>query len=60
MSSSSVIDSMVLVEEGFGLLWDNLGWMLSANFLPFLFAFIEDTDPISMMFVLSDMFNILK
>lgn len=60
MSSSSVIDSVVLGEEGFGLLWDNLGWMLSANFLPFLFSCLGATDLISLMFVLVYMLVVLK
>ena len=60
MSSSSVMDSVVLREEGLGSLWNNLGWIINANFPPFLFAYLEATDQISLMFVLEAMLTILK
>ena len=59
-SSSSDVVFLEFREEDLGLVWDNLGWFLSAYFLPFLFACLEDTYPISMIFLLSEMFTVLK
>ena len=40
--------------------WGNLGFLLRADFLPFFFACLEATDPISWMCTFADMFNVLK
>ena len=42
MILSSVMDSAVLGKAWMGLLWENLGWMIGPNFLPFFFACLED------------------
>ena len=40
--------------------WENLKWLLRADFLPFLFAFLEAIKTISLMFIIEEMFTILK
>ena len=60
LSYSSVMNSEMLGEEGLWSLWENLVWRFSANFIPFFFACIEATDPISQMFVFAEMFTALK
>ena len=34
VTSSATVYLVVLVEEGLGLIWENLVWMLSADFIP--------------------------
>ena len=60
VSLSPVMDSVLLVEEGLGLLWNNLGLMLSANFLPLFLACLEAMDPISLEFFLVEMLTVLE
>ena len=43
-----------------GVALGDFGRMLCADFLPFFFAFLEATDPISLIFVLAAMFTIFK
>ena len=40
--------------------WDNLGQLISADFPPFFFVYLGATYLISLMFMLTDMFTILK
>ena len=40
--------------------WDNLGLLLSVDFLPFFFVCLGATYLISLMFMLAEMFTILK
>ena len=60
VASSTTMDSMVLREKGLVLLWDNLVWMLRADFLSLFIYFLEAMGLIYLMFVLAAMFNFLK
>ena len=57
--SFSVV-SVILGGEAVTLDWKLLGWLIRAGFLPFLFACLEATETISLMFTFADMFTILK
>ena len=37
-----------------------MGWLLRADFPPFFFDFLEVTEPISLVFIFSDIFTVFK
>ena len=57
-SSSSV--SVIFVGGEVASGWENLGWLLRADFLNFFLDCLEATEPISLMFIFAEMFTVLK
>ena len=60
VASSAYLDSIVLVEEGLGSIWNNLRWMLISDFLPFFISCLKAMDPIFLVFLLAAMFTLFK